>query len=426
MSSETADAVRFNQEAGELFKLGQYDEAAKRYQAAIIADTSNSPVYFSNLSAVYMKVAKSVNAPYEEWLLSLFRQIALAETAAQTALIRDPRSIKARYRRALARNELGRLAEALVDLASLLTTSPTNEEGLAAFQEISASYAAGENPRISLQEIVDADFPSAFGSHSLLKTGSIDSPSIPSQQLPVNGDVGKELAPMQFSTCRTCKTTKSRKDIKTCQKCKRATYCNAACQKADWFVVKPSHKTTCNRQLDINLTMRLIRELTDDPYIRTHLSFYAARALGLLDATDPSAPASRLLLVMVDTIPVATPDTDRQRLRIKHLLAPPLAVLPPEIVKSHTETMFGNRMLYRGTPLVGVCIATSSVKDRERRYRVIALPVPPEWLHPGFSIRLSSHSFGDERAVTMDLDSLYAGIEDELRLDVDNHYKLQG
>ncbi|KAJ7096953.1 hypothetical protein C8R44DRAFT_949780 [Mycena epipterygia] len=157
------DEVRFNQEAGELFKLGQYSEAVKRYQAAIIADTSNSSVYFSNLSATYLMHGK----------------FALAETAAQTALLRNPRSMKASYRRAMARNELGRLAEALVDLANFLTTSPTNEEGLAAFREISVSYAASGSPRISLQDIIDADFPPAFGSSSVMK---IDSPSTQLQQ----------------------------------------------------------------------------------------------------------------------------------------------------------------------------------------------------------------------------------------------------
>ncbi|KAJ7465348.1 hypothetical protein B0H11DRAFT_2049595 [Mycena galericulata] len=411
MDSEVTEDVRFNKEGGELFKSGRYVEAAERYQSAILADRSNSPVYFCNLSAAYLKLAK----------------FALAETAAHTSLVRDARSIKARFRRAMARKELGRLAEALV-LASLLTTAPMNPEGLNAYREISAAYAASKGPRISPEDIVEADFPAAYGSVLKMKFERATPSSVPPQGYYPLGNLGTppdpgRTDPLMFATCRACKASKNRNDIKTCRKCQRANYCNAACQRADWA----SHKESCNRPPDNNLTIRFGRELPDHVYIRTHLLFYGARALGLLAATDPTVPSTRLLLVIVDMVPLPDPASERKRIRIKQLLAAPLAVLPEEIEETHAEIIGRTQLMYPATPLVGVCILTSGVygQDEETRYRVVALPLPPFLRRDDAKLPLRSHSFGVERTITMDLDFLHASLEDELRTDMDNHYKLQ-
>ncbi|KAJ7493021.1 hypothetical protein B0H11DRAFT_2006930 [Mycena galericulata] len=405
----TVRSVRFNKEGGELFKSGRYVEAAERYQSAILADRSNSPVYFCNLSAAYLKLPK----------------FALAETAAHTSLVRDARSIKARYRRPTARKQLGRLAEALVDLASLLTTAPTNPEGLNAYREISKAYAASKGPRISPEDIVEADLPPAYGSVLKMKIEGVTPSSVPPQGYHLVGNLGtppdpSRIEPLVFATCRACNTSKNSSDIKTCRKCKRAKYCNAACQRADWV----SHKESCNRPPDNNVTIRLGR---DHVYIRTHLLFYGARALGLLAATDPTVPSTRLLVVIVDMVPLPDPASERKRMRIKQLLAAPLAVLSEELKESHAEIIGRTQLMYPATPLVGVCILTSGVYDQgeKTRYRFMALPISPSFCRDDARLPLRSHSFGVERTITMDLDFLHASLEDELRLDMDNHYKLQ-
>ncbi|KAJ7852205.1 hypothetical protein B0H14DRAFT_810833 [Mycena olivaceomarginata] len=112
------EAVQLNKEAGEFFRCGQYGAAVQCYEAAIIADTSESPLYFSNLAAAFLKLG----------------QFESAQSAAHTALQRDPKSVKARYRRALARRESGRIAEALMDLATLLSIHPDHKEGSFALQ----------------------------------------------------------------------------------------------------------------------------------------------------------------------------------------------------------------------------------------------------------------------------------------------------
>lgn len=145
-----------------------------------------------------------------------FARFSLAESAAHTSLVRDPRSVKARYRRAIARKERGRLAESLVDLASLLTISPANTEATAALKEISALFGATGNPRISLEDVIAADFPPAFGSPSTLKIATNQSkPASGDYRITLNSD---PVAPVLFGCCTTCKITKDRNEIKTCRK----------------------------------------------------------------------------------------------------------------------------------------------------------------------------------------------------------------
>ncbi|KAJ7670044.1 hypothetical protein DFH06DRAFT_1321067 [Mycena polygramma] len=78
--------------------------------------------------------------------------------------------------------------------------------------------------------------------------------------------------------------------------------------------------------------------------------------------------------------------------------------------------------------LLSVCIGTASVygDGMETRYRTLTVAVSPAVLSLDFTMALWSQSFGEYRRLTMDLDLLYANIEDELNMDVDNHYGLRG
>ncbi|KAJ7718453.1 hypothetical protein B0H16DRAFT_1740068 [Mycena metata] len=250
------------------------------------------------LSAAYLKLGK------------------LAESAANISLIRDPRSAKARYRRAIARKERGRLAEALVNLTSLLTTAPGSIEASTAIEEISGIYAASGHNRISLEDVV----------RKPLSTDPRLPPDIPAERL---------SAALVFVGPK--KTIEERKEMKTCQKCKRATYCNATCQRGDWA----GHKTTYNRPADNNLTFHLGRQLVDRVDISTHLAAYAVHAMG-----PAGMSATRSGLVMINMVPLIQ-DPARKRIRIKHLLPASLAVLPPEVSQRNTDMLREQTALLR-------------------------------------------------------------------------------
>ncbi|TFK32588.1 hypothetical protein BDQ12DRAFT_739279 [Crucibulum laeve] len=86
-----------------LFKKGDYEGAVILY-SQVIERAGPKPVYLSNLSAAYMKLAD-----YES-----------AEWGATGALLYDPKLIKARYRRALARKKMNLLKAAMSDLKTIL------------------------------------------------------------------------------------------------------------------------------------------------------------------------------------------------------------------------------------------------------------------------------------------------------------------
>ncbi|KAJ7117270.1 hypothetical protein C8R43DRAFT_1137783 [Mycena crocata] len=345
-----SDAARFNKQGGELFKAGQYMAAAAFYASAIKADTTNSSVYCSNLSAAYLKIGN-------------FTQ---AERAARVALLRDPKSTKARYRRAMARKGRNRLAEALVDLSSLLSTAPENSAAKSAFASILVLYEASGESRISPDDVIKADFPCAFGPVSTLEL---------------------DLGDPKFDVTQSTLDDDGTPETETCG------------------LHLPKHD-----------------------YFRTHLGLYGVRALGLQHPSNQLAPPTRILLVVTDMVPVTAARRARKRLRVKNILAAPLAVLPAEIVSTHTETFAVLRKAYPDTPLLTVCVVTTGVygEAENTRYNISPFCVPSSYLRPNATIALHSQSLGVERVASLNLDALHANIEEELKHDRDNYYKLQG
>ncbi|GLB35584.1 hypothetical protein LshimejAT787_0211490 [Lyophyllum shimeji] len=111
-AAERAKELEDLKEAGnKLFTAGDYLGAVKVYKA-IVDDFGQKPVLMSNLAAAYLKLEEYVGA----------------EVAASTALKYDPRMIKARYRRGLARKGMGQYKAALVDFRTVLEQDPTKNE----------------------------------------------------------------------------------------------------------------------------------------------------------------------------------------------------------------------------------------------------------------------------------------------------------
>ncbi|PIL32505.1 transporter [Ganoderma sinense ZZ0214-1] len=107
-------AEKTKDEANVLFREGAWLQAAQLYRASAVI-TAPEPTYMSNLAAALLKL--------ELW--------KLAEGATSRALLHDPKHIKALYRRALARKELGLIDDAKSDISRLLAIEPDNVPALA-------------------------------------------------------------------------------------------------------------------------------------------------------------------------------------------------------------------------------------------------------------------------------------------------------
>ncbi|KAJ7042024.1 hypothetical protein C8F04DRAFT_1078062 [Mycena alexandri] len=90
LEKRASDGEKYKILGNDLFREGEYAAAAAAYNLAVDLN-GTQPVYMSNLAATYLKLEN-----YE-----------MAEKAATGALIHDPRMIKARFRRGLARLERG-------------------------------------------------------------------------------------------------------------------------------------------------------------------------------------------------------------------------------------------------------------------------------------------------------------------------------
>ncbi|KAJ7611719.1 hypothetical protein FB45DRAFT_803766 [Roridomyces roridus] len=103
IAEREARAEACKNEGNDLFRQGKYQEAADMYNEAVNI-YGTQPTYMNNLAATYLKLEK-----YE-----------LAEGAASMALLHDPRLLKARYRRGLARKALNKFSAAGIDFATIL------------------------------------------------------------------------------------------------------------------------------------------------------------------------------------------------------------------------------------------------------------------------------------------------------------------
>ncbi|KAJ7128323.1 hypothetical protein C8R44DRAFT_777800 [Mycena epipterygia] len=216
----------------------------------------------------------------------------------------------------------------------------------------------------------------------------------------------KEVA-ITHGACHACRKPMPRKELKTCKKCYRVNYCSAACQRTEW----PQHKLTCNQALDNNTTIRLGRRLVDHTYFHAHLLLYALRAMGPPKFPDEDHPF--LLMVIVDMIPLFSSQTG-----IQHVC----------VVDMQRVTLRN----FEHSPVHCVWIVTTGIYPEGEGcgFRLAVLGASDIMISsahlPHFSMDLRSHSHGVLRRVNLDMDFIFESINDELRLDVDNYYQLQG
>ncbi|KAI1786106.1 TPR-like protein [Ganoderma leucocontextum] len=119
-------------EANELFRRGAWLQAAQMYRGSAVM-AAPEPTYLSNLAAALLK-------------LNLWKY---ADSAASRALMHDPKHVKALYRRALARKELGHIDGAMNDISRLLEVERDNGPALAEqqiLQRLQAASASSVHP----------------------------------------------------------------------------------------------------------------------------------------------------------------------------------------------------------------------------------------------------------------------------------------
>ncbi|KAJ7726435.1 hypothetical protein DFH07DRAFT_237026 [Mycena maculata] len=413
--SEKIQGAELNSEAGRLFKAGDYHGAADCYQRAI-AENDTVSTYFSNLSATHLKLNK----------------YHAAQEAARRALILEPRSFKARYRRAMARKGLNLVPEALVDIAALLTADPENAQTRTEFAALlEIQQRTGMRP-LEPDAIIALAFPHAHGSASNPPRPNLATD--PHQMsLPLFFQVDPDAKPGRgaiapgviVSACMTCQVATNKKSLRTCAKCRKVNYCSVECQRSDW----PMHKHTCGAAPDNDMTVRVGRNIHHHQFFQLHLVLYAVKALG--PPKHPSEKHEFILMVVIDMVPLSpssSSQNNRNRIAVKHIIPVPICILPAPVVEIHRGVVRGTKPRER---LHCIWITTSGVyrPGEEDAFRVSVLAVQPFILnnihHPAFSLDLYSHSFGVHRRVTPDLDFLFESINDELRLDVNNHYRLQ-
>ncbi|KAJ7898897.1 hypothetical protein B0H14DRAFT_2556951 [Mycena olivaceomarginata] len=299
----------------------------------------------------------------------------------------DPRFIKARYRRAIARWWQGRLMESLVDLASVLTADPMDKATLTAFATVSAEHESLRG---------DADFLNPM---AILEAG----------RLPAYGSAA---APRLHDAQRVSRANGAIVVPDVSSHCSSTLYCNEVCQRKHW----PTHKEDCFPYDKVYvIAMHLSIKLLDHKYIRMHLVSYAIRSIGALHHSHP--PYLTALLVFVGLVPIETGPRPQRRICIRNIVTVPFAVLDRETKESY---FLGRETLRKAcgipdAPAVAILVTPLLKKKHQRQVQDIILRAPC----------FESHCFGVGRKVTSDLDELYWSLEDELANDVKNYYELQ-
>ncbi|KAK7438433.1 hypothetical protein VKT23_018046 [Stygiomarasmius scandens] len=118
---------RLKTEGDNFFKQQRFAEAAESYEQAIRA-YGRKPVLLSNLAQAYLKLGE-----FEK-----------AEEAATAALIYDPSSVKARFRRGQARKGRKRVIGAAIDYEQVLKQEPSNKEAKSQLKEVRDALSRGQ------------------------------------------------------------------------------------------------------------------------------------------------------------------------------------------------------------------------------------------------------------------------------------------
>ncbi|KAH7908974.1 TPR-like protein [Hygrophoropsis aurantiaca] len=132
-----AKSEALKEEGNNLYKDEDFIGAARCYSQAVeVHGAATKSVLNSNLAATYLK-------------LGMNRE---AHITATDALLADPKSVKARFRRGMARQELGLFSAAAVDFRAVLKMDPDNKEAKSRLGFVEESLSCGDG-----EDAVDSD-----------------------------------------------------------------------------------------------------------------------------------------------------------------------------------------------------------------------------------------------------------------------------
>ncbi|KAF9220691.1 TPR-like protein [Gyrodon lividus] len=124
-----AKSEKLKEDGNTFYRSGDYLSATECYQKAIaVHGPTTKPVLLTNLAATYLK-------------LEMFAE---AHFTAGEALIADPKSVKARFRRGVARQEMNMLPAAAADFRTVLRLDPGNKEAESRLDFVEELYLADD------------------------------------------------------------------------------------------------------------------------------------------------------------------------------------------------------------------------------------------------------------------------------------------
>ncbi|KAJ7618324.1 hypothetical protein DFH06DRAFT_1306666 [Mycena polygramma] len=396
-----ACAARKNEEAGQYFRSGQYEEAVTAYSAAIRFDhlSAASTTYFTNLAATYLK----------------FERFLEAGDAASDALIRDPRSFKARYRRGVATKGLGWLTASLFDLYNVLVLDPSIEDARTLFMETFREYNIAGRAPVTPAQMAPLDRPAVHALSAL----ATPSPFPSSAGVPSAGRRHfKASIPGKMRACSSCAARVDYRESKTCGACTRVMYCNRTCQRNHW----QRHKPVCQSLASLNQFLRRVAKLGADVYMNHLIKFYAIRALGFLTPNPIPGPA-----VMVVRVGQTAADTQPRLLTIENVHVAYLGLLPEADQHNYwkytaEEGLRSSSCVYiMFSPVIDDAEALTYEAIEGQTSVVEVLPAELEQIRRhGNTVQVESPVFGGARTLAMDLEVLFRALEDEIVVDEHN------
>ncbi|KAJ7675648.1 hypothetical protein DFH06DRAFT_1466479 [Mycena polygramma] len=396
-------AVRANKEAGEYFRTGQYEEAATAYTTAIRFDrlSTASTVYFTNLAAAYLKLERFLEAG----------------EAASDALIRDPRSVKARYRRGVATKALGWLTACLFDFYNVLVLDPSNQAARSLFMETFREYNIATRNPVTPAQMAPLDRPAV---HAL---SALDSPS-PSQLPAGSGrERIKTSTKEKLRGCSWCAARVNYKKSKTCAACTMVMYCDRTCQRNHW----QTHKRLCPSLASLKPFLRRVTKLGSDVYMNRLLKFYAIRAMGFLTPHPIPGPA-----IMIVRVGQTTADIQPRCLTLENVHIAYLGLLPESEQEDYWNHIAAagipsSRCVYTMfTPAIDQDHGQELMDAIESQTSIVGVqPAELEEIRRrGNTVEVESPVFGGTRTLALDLDVLFRhviqALEEEIALDEHN------
>ncbi|KIJ67435.1 hypothetical protein HYDPIDRAFT_25888 [Hydnomerulius pinastri MD-312] len=133
----TARSEKLKDEGNALFRKGDYLGAAEFYQKAVAIHSSVAkPVLLTNLAAAYLKLGMAAEACF----------------TTTDALLADPRSIKARFRRGVARQEMNMLDAAAADFRTVICLDPGNREAKSRLDFVEELFYSGDSIETGLSD----------------------------------------------------------------------------------------------------------------------------------------------------------------------------------------------------------------------------------------------------------------------------------